>query len=244
MTDEHRCETCANYSHGMSGAGNENDPSHNALNVIRAEGKYQDGMRGAQAKLDETARNANLMFSNFARDSESMLQSWMRDAETKRVDQLTAQRQAYEAQIASMLAAAVTEKSSLVANQLLQIQSSFGERVSKLEEFRLLSTGRSQVADPQIAASFDMINKNIEATQSKFSAALNEFATKTSVAMDLMSKSITALQETTTKGGGREIGRHEMIAWVVAAAGFVVSVATGIALFTHNVAPAISHLGG
>lgn len=218
----------------------ENDPTKNVLDVIKAESKYQDGMRETHAKLDRATTNSMTAFQNFARESESRMQSWMRDAEAKRVDQLAGQRKDYESQIAGMLAASVTEKSALVANQLLQIQSSFGERVNRLEEFRLLSTGRQSVSDPQIAASFDMINKNIEATQAKFSAALSDFAGKTTVAMDLMAKSILALQESGTKGTGREVGRHEMIAWVVAAAGFVVSVATGIALFTHSAT--IGHL--
>ena len=219
----------------------ENDPTKNVLDVIKAEGKYQDGMRDMHGKLDVATTSAMTAFQNYARESESKMQSWMRDAEAKRVDQLALQRQGYEGQIASMLAASVTEKSSLVANQLLQIQSSFGERVNRLEEFRLLSTGRSSVADPQIAASFDMINKNIVATQEKFSQALGEFAAKTTVTMDLMAKSILALQETTTKGTGREVGRHEMIAWIVAAVGFMVSIATGVALFSH-LAPVTGHL--
>jgi hypothetical protein len=234
-------ETANENSHGPHWFYPENDPTKNVLDVIKAEGKYQDGMRDMHGKIDVVTTSSMTAFQNFARESESRMQSWMRDAESHRVDQLAAQRKDYEAQIAGMLAAAVTEKSSLVANQLLQIQSSFGERVNRLEEFRLLSTGRQSVSDPQIAASFDMINKNIEATQAKFSTALNEFATKTTIAMDVMAKSILALQESGTKGSGREVGRHEMIAWIVAAVGFMVSIATGVALFSH-LAPVAGHL--
>ena len=218
---------------------NPADPTKNVSEIVKAESRYQDGMREAHAKLDEHALKALEAFQNFARDSESRMQTWMRDAEGKRVDQLASQRKDYETQIASMLAASVTEKSSLVANQLLQIQNVFGERVSKLEEFRLLSTGRSSVSDPQIAASFDMINKNLASTQDAFSKALVHIEGK----MDLMTLSITALQENSTKGTGREVGRHEMIAWIVAAVGFMVSIATGVALFSH-LAPIAGHIVG
>src|SRR5665647_1449900 len=80
--------------------GNEDDPTQNVLDIIQAESKYQDGMRDAQARLDASALASQTSFQNLARDNESRLQSWMRDAETNRVDQLTAQRQSYEAQIA------------------------------------------------------------------------------------------------------------------------------------------------
>jgi hypothetical protein len=204
------------------------DPTQNVLDIVQAESKYQDGMREAQAKLDAAAiQSLNAI----------------RDAETNRLDQLAGQRQRFEKQIADMLAASVTEKSSLVASQLLQIQSTFGDRISKLEEFRLLSTGRSSVADPQLASSLDALNKSITATQDHFTSALTELSEKTTGAMNNMAKAITTLQDTTTRGGARELGRHEMIAWIVAAAGFVTTVATGIALFTH-LAPPIGHLTG
>jgi hypothetical protein len=218
---------------------NPADPSPNVLDIVRAESKYQDGMREAMGKLNEFSLAAQAQFSTFARDSESRMQTWMRDAETKRVDQLTAQSQNYEARIANMLADAVKDKSDLVATQLLQIQSSFGERVSKLEEFRLLSTGRAQVADPQIAASFDMINKNLSTTQDQFAKSLTDISSK----MEVMAKAIIALQETSTKGGGREIGRHEVIAWGIAGAGFIASIISVVALFSH-LSSIAAHIGG
>src|ERR1035437_3196154 len=81
----------------------ENDPTKNVLDVIKAEGKYQDGMREAHAKIDIVTTKAMDTFQTFARESESRMQTWMRDAEAKRVDQLAEQRQTYEAQIANML---------------------------------------------------------------------------------------------------------------------------------------------
>jgi hypothetical protein len=202
---------------GISGNGGRKDPTPNVSDIIHAESKYQDGMREAGDKQGQSAREAMTTFQNFARESESRMQTWMRDAESKRVDQLTSQRQVYEAQIANMLSASVIEKSNLVATQLLQIQSSFGERVSKLEEFRLLSTGRSSVADPQLAASLDMINKNLASTQDQFAKTLAELSGKQTEAMSTLARNVTVLQETGTSSSGKDTGRREVFAWIITA---------------------------
>jgi len=229
MVDDQEAINRTNGSANGNG-GVRRDPTTNVLDIIHAESKYQDEMREAQGKLTENVINAQITFQNFARDSEGRMQTWMRDAESKRVDQLAAQRQIYEAQIANMLAAAVTEKSNLVATQLLQIQSSFGERVSKLEEFRLLSTGRSSVADPQLATSLDMINKNLASTQEQFAKTLTEMTARQTNAMAEMARSITTLQDTDNTGTGRIAGRSDVFAWMVTA---IIAAAGIAAVITH-----------
>src|SRR5674476_722249 len=139
----------------------DDDPSFNVLGLVAAESKYQDGMRIALGDLQSFALNAESKLQTFARESESKLRTWMRDAEAKRTDQLSDLRQTYESRIADILADGVKDKSNLVSTKLVQIQSIFDLRVSKLEEFRLLSTGRSSVADPALAATLDALGQNI-----------------------------------------------------------------------------------
>jgi exonuclease VII large subunit len=215
------------------------DPTRNVLNIVSAESRHQDAMREAQAKLGAYAIKSEAAFQNFARDSESRMQSWMRDAESKRVDQLADQREKAEGRIAAMLAKSVETTSSLVATQLLQIQSTFGERVSKLEEFRLLSTGRSSVADPQIASSLDALSKSIAETQVQFTKALASLADKQTAAMDGMAHSILTIQEAGSLGAGKIIGHREVLAWVISA----VSIGGFVMAVIFHMEPVAAHLG-
>lgn len=207
------------------------DPTKNVADLVKAESKYQDGMRDSLANMDRFAREAESKMQNYARDSESKMQTWMRDAETKRIDQRSDLQAIYEARIANMLSESVKSTSGLVATQLLQIQSTFGERVSKLEEFRLLSTGRSSVADPYLATTLEKIGQNIEGMQSSFTRTMTDFAEKTALAMGNMAKSITALQDSGRTGTGKEMGRHEVIGWIVAGVMFVAAWATPLITF-------------
>lgn len=207
------------------------DPTKNVADLVKAESKYQDGMRDAVANMGRFAREAESKMQNYARDSESKMQTWMRDAETKRIDQRSDLQAIYEARIADMLSESVKSTSGLVATQLLQIQSTFGERVSKLEEFRLLSTGRSSVADPYLATTLEKIGKNIEGMQSSFTKTMTDFAEKTASAMGNMAMSITALQDTGRTGTGKDMGRHEVIGWLVAVVMFVAACATPVITF-------------
>jgi hypothetical protein len=100
--------------------------------------------QGAQT-IDPTKNVLDLV------QAESKYQDAMRDAESKRIDQLAELRQTYEKRIADMLAESVRSTSTLVSNQLVQFQATFDGRVSKLEEFRWSSSGRSSIADPAMA---------------------------------------------------------------------------------------------
>ena len=207
------------------------DPSFNVSKLVEAESKYQDGMRIAFGELQSNSLVAESKFQTFARESESKLQIWMRDAEAKRTDQLSELRQTYESRIADILAEGVKDKSNLVSTQLVQIQSIFDLRVSKLEEFRLLSTGRSSVADPALAATLEALGRNITGMQTSFSKTMNDFAEKNSVIMEKMSASIISLQEAHREGSGKSAGRGEVIAWIVAGIMLVATIATPIISF-------------
>ena len=208
-----------------------NDPSFNVLGVLAAESKYQDRMRDAFNKFQEFSTSTESKFQNYARESESKMQTWMRDAETRRLDERSHLQQVYEARIADMLSESVKSTSSLVSTQLVQIQSTFDARVSKLEEFRLLSTGRSSVADPALAATLEALGRNITSMQSSFSKTMNDFADKNSVIMEKMSASIISLQEAHREGAGKSTGRGEVIAWIVAGIMLVAAIGTPIVSF-------------
>src|ERR1700732_1417802 len=79
------------------------DPTKNVDALVKAEGRFQDGMREAESRMQNFARDALDKFQNFARDAESKMQTWMRDSESKRLDQLSDQRRDYEKRIADML---------------------------------------------------------------------------------------------------------------------------------------------
>jgi hypothetical protein len=193
------------------------DPTKNVGDLVEAAGKYQDGMRDAESRMQNFARDSLEKFQNFARESESKMQSWMRDAETKRVDQLGALRQDYDKRIADMLAESVKSTSSLVSTQLLQIQGTFGERLNKLEEFRLTSQGRASVADPQLASSLANLSSGIGDMQTAFAKTVAELTRTNAAAMDTMASSITKLNTAKTGAESQNIGRREVVAWIFAA---------------------------
>lgn len=211
------------------------DPTKNVLDLVKAESKYQDGMRNAlgemrtmaldsESKLQTFARESESRMQNFAREAESKMQTSMREAETNRIDQLSTLRQTYEARIADMLSESVKSTSSLVSTQLVQIQSTFDARVSKLEEFRLLSTGRSSVADPALASSLHTLGNNIDSMQTTFAKALSDLISNQTTAMNKMAASISILQESGDTGSGKQAGRREVVAWIVASGMFVAAI--------------------
>lgn len=197
------------------------DPTRNVLDLVKAESKYQDGMRNALGEMRTFALDAESKMQTFALASESKMQNWMRDAESKRLDQLASQRDRYEDRISLILSEATKDKSLLVSGQLVQIQATFDARVSKLEEFRLLSTGRSSVADPALASSLGTLATGLQDVQAAFTATMREHTAEEMKYMRGMSAGITALQDTGKIGSGRETGRREVVAWIVAAGMFV-----------------------
>jgi hypothetical protein len=231
MTDDNSIERERRAGHGIDPEGGRViDPTKNVLDLVKAESKYQDGMRDQLKEMHKFAIDSSTVFQNYARDTESRMQSWMRDSETKRVDQLTTQRADYEKRIADMLAESVKSTQALVSTQLLQIQGAFGERLNKLEEFRLVSQGRSSVADPALATSLAALSSGIGDIQSAFAKALAESTKASSAAIAEMAASITALKESRDMTAGRFRGIGESWGILVGAAGVIIAIA---ALFYH-----------
>jgi hypothetical protein len=192
------------------------DPTRNVLDLVHAESKYQDGMRDNLEKMLDQAREYEAKLQHNAKDAESKLQTLRADAESKRIDQLAELRQIYDKRIADMLSESVRSTSSLVSTQLVQIQATFDARVSKLEEFRWQSTGRSSVADPALSASLEALGSSIGNMQSSFAETLGKLTAAQSDAMTKVMASISALQESGSSTKGQGLGRRDVAAWVFA----------------------------
>ncbi len=178
------------------------DPTKNVLDLVHAESRYQDGMRDQLEKYEKGMRRASDRYQEGLRTAteryqglESRLQNWQRESESKRIDQLLAQADKFGERIANMLSTSVQSTSSLVSTQLVQIQATFDARVSKLEQFRWESGGRSSVADPQLADSLNRMANAITANRDTEIAALEK-----------MAMSISILKETGKLGEGRSKG--------------------------------------
>lgn len=215
------------------------DPTRNVLDLVNAEStkrdllrdadaKYQDAMRQSQEKLIKIYHDTGNEFQNFAREAEANFSKTQRDAESKRLDQLADLRQIYDTRIADILAESVRSTSGLVSTQLLQIQSTFDARVSKLEEFRLLSTGRSSVADPQLAGTLNSITSSVSQVQASFEEAIDKIAKGQTEALSKMADSIAKLKTIDDRTEGRGLGRNQVIGYIATAAtmaGVIVGIA-------------------
>jgi hypothetical protein len=215
--------------HGIDPTGGQVvDPTKNVLDLVRAESLRQDGLRDAERRINDLSINSLSTLTSFAREAESKLQTWMRDAESKRTDQLTETRQIYEKRIADMLSESVRDKSALVSAQLLQIQSTFDARISKLEEFRLTSQGKSSVADPMIADALAAQRQNHQEMQAMLARTVADLGNKQTAAVDKLTDHISRLNASESGASNKDIGRREIIAWIVAGLLLLASISSAI----------------
>jgi hypothetical protein len=204
---------------GVDAAGGQViDPTKNVEDLVKAgearqaelrasDQRYLDSQLANLEKQQNFAREANTRLNNFARESGEKLEAALRAAETTRVNELAATRKEYEDTIRDMLAKSVETTSTLVSNQLLQIQATFDKRVSTLEAFQFTQAGRSSVADPAL------------------SAALAE-----------MAASIQGLTRSSTKTDTRREGMANVGSWIIGAAiviSSMMALATFIVARTH-----------
>jgi hypothetical protein len=108
------------------------DPTKNVLDLVLAAVKRLDDLAA-----EWTRRQDDL------RDRESRYQSAMRDGETRRIDQLAAQKQAFDFELARILKANSDSASLLLATQLAEVKRDLSERTAKLEQFRWESGGQN-----------------------------------------------------------------------------------------------------
>lgn len=181
------------------------DPTKNVLDLVRAESKYQDGMRDAAKEAQEVRERLHLM----RMEAESRIQNWMRDSEMKRISELATLRQAYDSRIADMLRTSVESTSSLVSTQLVQIQNTFNDRVAKLEQFRWESGGKTSVSDPAIADALAKLATSSTGMKDAMTESFNTLA----IAISAMRSADTSRREGITE---RRLDAGHLIAWGVA----------------------------
>lgn len=193
------------------------DPTKNVLDLVKAESQYQNDMRDAEARMQKMSVDSLAQLTSYRHDAESKLQTWMRDAERDRINQLASLRDNYEKRIADMLSDSVKSNSQLVATQLLQIQGSFGERLNRLEEFRLTSQGRSSVAEPQMASAIAVLGSNMHEMQELFGKSIADMAAKQTDATGKLTVALAGLSDRQSGVSNKEVGRRELIAWAFGA---------------------------
>ncbi len=98
------------------------DPTKNVLDLVRAESGYRDALRQSDTKFFDA----------------------MRDAETRRIDQLAAQKLMFDLELAKILRANQDAAATLLATQLKEVKNDLSDRMSKQEQFRWESGGKSQ----------------------------------------------------------------------------------------------------
>lgn len=98
------------------------DPTKNVLDLVRAESGYRDALRQSDTKFLDA----------------------MRDAETRRIDQLAAQKLMFDLELAKILRANQDAAATLLATQLKEVKNDLSDRMSKQEQFRWESGGKSQ----------------------------------------------------------------------------------------------------
>jgi hypothetical protein len=215
MADEDGIEKEDRIGYGIDPEGGKViDPTKNVLDLVKAESKYQDGMRSSLKEMHDYAFATTAIFQNFAREQESKFQNAMRDVESRRVDQLALQRQTYEQRIADMLSESVRSTSQLVSGQLVQIQATFDARVKSLEDYRLTSQGRSSVSDPALAITLQTL-----------AASVADQATTTAASLAKITATISSLTSTGDQTAGSTKTKQDFTAWIFAAVATLAAVA-------------------
>jgi hypothetical protein len=195
---------------------------------LLASEKLQKYAREAEAKFQNYAREAEAKFQNSARKYESRYQSGMRESETRRIDQLASTRQEFQNTIRDMLAESVRTTSTLVSTQLVQIQATFDTRVSKLEAQAFTAAGRSSVADPAMEGAMIRMNTSIASLSTATADSINKIAASNADAMLKLTSTIQAMQTAESRVGGRDMGKQDTNARLLAVVMAVAAVASPV----------------
>ena len=119
------------------------DPTRNVLDLVKAGRKADQRYESGRRKDLEKQMLFRHKSTHRLKLLENKLQDQMRAAESERINQLASLREVYDTRIANMLSKATETNSELVSSQLVQIQSTFNERLRNLEQFRYESSGKS-----------------------------------------------------------------------------------------------------
>lgn len=203
-----------------SRGGDDGNPTKNVLDLVRAESKYQDSARDSLKELMMQAVSAVKDSIKMMSDHMVSFQNAMRESETRRIDQLAQTRQEFLNTIRDMLAESVRTTSTLVSNQLLQIQATFDTRVSKLEAGAFTQAGKEQRPDPALADAMAKVASSLSGVQASNDATMAK-----------MLSSINALQTTDEKTSSRGMGQGQVIGWIVGAAMLLAAIISPIIAF-------------
>jgi hypothetical protein len=121
-------------------------------------------------------------------------QDAMREAETRRINELAAQKQTFDLELAKVLRANQDAASTLLATQLKEVKNDLSDRTAKLEQFRWETGGKTSVTDPATAEALAKITLTLQS-------------------LTLSGK----------RSEGQGIGQREVIAYGIAAATILIS---------------------
>jgi hypothetical protein len=107
------------------------DPTKNVLDLVQAAIQRQDDLRYAEAK-----------YQNALREKEADISRVSREAESRRINELSAQKQLFDLELARVLRANVDAASLLLATQLKEVKQDLSDRMAKQEQFRWETGGR------------------------------------------------------------------------------------------------------
>jgi DNA anti-recombination protein RmuC len=197
--------------------------------------KYVDTQLEAAEKLQSYARSAESRYNEFVFSAESKLRDQLRmadeklaDAETRRIDQLALTSERFETTIRNMLAESVRTTSDLVSNQLVQIQATFNERVSKLEAGAFTQAGKSSVQDPQTADALSRMAGAISSLSTTTTDSMNKTSNMTAEAIAKLTVTLSTMRENESGVGGQRKGMADTNARLLAVVMAVAAVASPV----------------
>lgn len=173
----------------MAGRQTRRPASRVGLGVDSLGGPVVDPTENVLALVDVEKAHAKEL-----READSNYQDAMREAETRRINELAAQKQTFDLELAKVLRANQDAASMLLATQLKEVKNDLSDRTAKLEQFRWETGGKTSVTDPATA----------------------EALAKITIA-------IQGLTMSDKKTEGHGIGQREIIAYAIAAATILIS---------------------
>ncbi len=141
------------------------DPTKNVIDLVLAAIKRIDDLSAAQARLEEAHRQ-----------SDAKYQDALREAETRRVNELAAQKQAFDSELARGIRANQDSSALLLAGQVRELKTDTSDRIGKLEVFANEQRGRSSATDPasvQLANDVSRLKTTMENNSGQWSGASN-----------------------------------------------------------------------
>jgi hypothetical protein len=204
------------------------DPTKNVEDLVRALEAKTAQLRDADNRFNDAQLAATEKFQDFARGAESKLQTAQRDSETRRIDQLAEAAQKSATVIANMLAESVRTTSDLVSSQLVQIQATFNERVSKLEAFQFTQAGRSSVSDPATSDALRQMAASISSLSSITTETMNKSALSTAESIAKLTVTLSTMQVGDGRISGQKMGAEASNARLLSVVMAVAAVASPV----------------